>query len=358
MQKQDYKFKNVQIEVLLNINQLQPKQVEVQLSYKDSSEQIYKIINNSIIMNKQEDQWITNYKAVFEFHKYQSYRLDVSVDENISIGSIQFQLGELIQNGTQVKTNNHFTIKLVTTLLQKGTLLFQHWAAENLLNTDGIFNKSDPFLQFYQWDDDQWNLVYVTEYIQDNLNPTWVPFTIDLGLLNFYDQYKNFKIECWDHSKKNPPRHKYIGSIELSYNDIMLSPSKKFALINPEHKNCGHLKLLSCQIKQEQNFYSWIQNKQIQTLIFMEFSQSSMYMHVKSHNQLNIFQQFLIIIGSILIQYNKLNTASLYGFGGKINYQNQELQFLLFYIDQFLNFNLIKWDSIDLSRLFKMPQIN
>ncbi|CAD8170146.1 unnamed protein product [Paramecium octaurelia] len=348
MQIQDYKFKNVKIEVQLSIKELQPKQVEVQLSYKDSNEQIYKIKNQSIPMNKQDDLWITNYNAVFEFHKYQSYRLDISVDENTAIGYIQFQLGELIQNGTLVKTNNHFNIKLEASLLQKGTLLFQHWAGEKLLNTDGMFNKSDPFLQFFQWDDDEWKLVYVTEFIEDNLNPSWVPFSIDMGLLNLYDEYKNFKIECWDHSQKNPPRHKFIGFIELSYHDIMLSPSKQFALINPEHKNCGHLKLLSCQIKHELNFYSWLQNKQIHTLIFMEFSKSSMNMHAKSHNQLNIFQQFLIIIGSILIQYNKLNTASLYGLGGKLNQQNKELQFLLFYIEQFFNFNLIKWDSIDL----------
>lgn len=68
--------------------------------------------------------------------------------------------------------------------------------------------------------------MYVTEFVENNLNPIWVPFSIDLGLLNFYDEYKNFKIECLDHSKKNPPKHKYIGSIELSYHDIMLSPSK------------------------------------------------------------------------------------------------------------------------------------
>lgn len=65
------------------------------------------------------------------------------------------------------------------------------------------------------WDEGQWNQVYETEFIEDNLNPIWVPFKIDMGLLNYYDESKNFKIECWDHSHKNPPKHKYIGVIEI-----------------------------------------------------------------------------------------------------------------------------------------------
>ncbi|CAD8090844.1 unnamed protein product [Paramecium sonneborni] len=325
MSIQQYQFKNIKIDILLNFTQLQPKQVQIQMSYKDSTEQIYKITQNSFDLQKQQNQWITNYKAVFQFHKFQCYHLDISINENVSVGSIQFQLGELLQKGTLVKTNNHFTINLEAVLLQKGTLLFQHWAAEKLLNTDGIFGKSDPFLKFYQWDDDQWNLVYVTEYIQNNLNPTWNSFSIDMGLLNFYDEYKKFKIECFDHSDKNPPNHKYIGSIELSYFDILQSPNKKFELSNPNHKFCGILKQLSIQIKQKDNFYTWLQNKQIQTLIFMEFSKSSYNLHqTKSYDQLNIFQQILIIIGPILIQYNKQNTASLYGFGGNIHENNEE----------------------------------
>lgn len=55
------------------------------------------------------------------------------------------------------------------------------------------------------WDEGQWNLVHETEFIENNLNPIWVPFKIDMGLLNYYDESKNFKIECWDHSHKNPP---------------------------------------------------------------------------------------------------------------------------------------------------------
>lgn len=38
-----------------------------------------------------------------------------------------------------------------------------------------------------------------------------------MGLLNYYDETKPFKIECWDNSKKNPPKHKYIGELEITY---------------------------------------------------------------------------------------------------------------------------------------------
>lgn len=54
-----------------------------------------------------------------------------------------------------------------------------------------------------------------------------------MGLLNHYDEDKNFKIECWDYSKKN--NHKFIGRLEISWKEISNSPNKVFHLDNPNH---------------------------------------------------------------------------------------------------------------------------
>ncbi|CAK92608.1 unnamed protein product (macronuclear) [Paramecium tetraurelia] len=267
-------------------------------------------------MEQENDFWKSSFQANFDFKKFQSYRIDVCLDKKASIGSIYFSLGELLQKETQVKENSYYSIQLQSQLLQQGNLVYQHWAGVKLLNTDGLFGRSDPFLQFHQWDGEQWNQIHQTEYIESNLNPTWMPFQLEMGLMNFQDESKNFKIECWDHSKKNPPKHKFIGSLEISISDIMASQSKTFELYNHNHASCGSLKLLSFKINQNRNFLSQIAKTQIQTNIFFEFTQNSIKLHHMSHQQLNIFQQVLTLIGSQLFQYNQTNSGKLFGFGG------------------------------------------
>ena len=51
-----------------------------------------------------------------------------------------------------------------------------HWAGVDLINTDGYFGKSDPFLKFFKKVGADWLPVHKTEMIKDNLNPEWKPF--------------------------------------------------------------------------------------------------------------------------------------------------------------------------------------
>ncbi|CAD8100251.1 unnamed protein product [Paramecium primaurelia] len=322
--KQDCIFKNISVQITLNFKELKPKEVKLSLAYKESNEQIFKILKNVLKMNKENENWKTTFNTHFDFHKFQTYRIDISFDDKASIGSLDFQLGELLQKENLVKENTYYSIQLQSQLILQGNLVFQHWSGIKLLNTDGLFSKSDPFLQFYQWDGEQWNQIHQTEYIENNLNPTWIPFQLDMGLMNFQDQSKNFKIECWDHSKKNPPKHKYIGSLEISIFDILSSQSKIFELQNPNHTSCGQLKLLSFQINPNRNFLNQLKKTQIQTNIFFEFTKNSMKFHQISHQQLNIFQQFMIMIGQQLFQYNQSNSGKLFGFGGNYQQTNKD----------------------------------
>ncbi len=46
--------------------------------------------------------------------------------------------------------------------------------ATKLRNTDGWFDKSDPFLRIFKFREDNTQMkVYETEVIKDNLNPSW-----------------------------------------------------------------------------------------------------------------------------------------------------------------------------------------
>jgi hypothetical protein len=76
---------------------------------------------------------------------------------------------------------------------------------------DGFFGKSDPFLCIYRIaEDGTWLKVHSTEYIRDNLNPIWRPFTISMQQICNSDPHRPVKIECWDYD--NDGRHDFIGA--------------------------------------------------------------------------------------------------------------------------------------------------
>ena len=46
------------------------------------------------------------------------------------------------------------------------------WEGHNLMNTD-FLGDSDPFLIFHKMKFEKWEKILETDYIKDNLNPTW-----------------------------------------------------------------------------------------------------------------------------------------------------------------------------------------
>lgn len=76
------------------------------------------------------------------------------------------------------------------------------WAGQQLLNTDGWFDKSDPFLRFSRAREDSTSVVvHETEVIMDNLNPVWKLFEISGQKLCNSDFLRPIKLECWDWEK-------------------------------------------------------------------------------------------------------------------------------------------------------------
>ncbi len=52
--------------------------------------------------------------------------------------------------------------------------MIMNFQAKKLMNTDGWFDKSDPFIRFLRLrEDNTYILVHETEKIMDNLNPIW-----------------------------------------------------------------------------------------------------------------------------------------------------------------------------------------
>ena len=102
------------------------------------------------------------------------------------------------------------------------------------MNTDGWFDKSDPFLRFLRKAGDDWVLAHESEFVPDNLEPVWEPFDIACYKLDNGNAAAPIKIECWDNSKKGPAHHHFIGSVETSMNEILANKRSEFIMSNPK----------------------------------------------------------------------------------------------------------------------------
>ena len=102
------------------------------------------------------------------------------------------------------------------------------------MNTDGWFDKSDPFLRFFRKAGDDWVLAHESEFLPDTLEPIWEPFDIPCYKLDNGNAAAPIKIECWDNSKKGPAHHHFIGAVETSMNEILANKRTEFIMNNPK----------------------------------------------------------------------------------------------------------------------------
>ena len=116
----------------------------------------------------------------------------------------------------KVRDSNHFaTLKFI---------------GINLVNLDGIFNNSDPYLKIYSMRGGINCLIHRSETRRDNLNPNWDPIEVSLELLCSNDDKMKFKIECHDEDDGGR-KSKLMGYFETSIDEIFNQKTDTFNLI-------------------------------------------------------------------------------------------------------------------------------
>jgi len=91
-----------------------------------------------------------------------------------------------------------------------------------------------------------WVVVHKTEWIKDNLNPTWRPFTIDINTLCHGNLDQPFLVEVWDWDDSGS--HDLIGSNKTTLRELMTM--KEVRLENPSRigfsSTAGRVEVLKC----------------------------------------------------------------------------------------------------------------
>jgi len=94
-----------------------------------------------------------------------------------------------------------------------------------------------------------WVVVYKSEVVQNDHNPTWKPFTVDLTTLAHGSLDQIFLVEVWDHDDRGG--HQFMGANKTSMKELMAM--RELRLINPDRigftSAAGLVKLVHCQAK-------------------------------------------------------------------------------------------------------------
>eukprot|EP01117_Protostelium_nocturnum_P000592 TRINITY_DN1067_c0_g1_i2.p1 TRINITY_DN1067_c0_g1~~TRINITY_DN1067_c0_g1_i2.p1 ORF type:complete len:334 (+),score=104.08 TRINITY_DN1067_c0_g1_i2:374-1375(+) len=109
------------------------------------------------------------------------------------------------------------------------------FAGVGLDKKDGIFGKSDPYLQFIRVDDN--SPVHITEYVKQNLNPEWRKLYFNQKRFG-NEQDPTVLVECWDWDSGDS--HDLIGTFRAKCSELAHTGSE-FQLVSKKGKNSGKI---------------------------------------------------------------------------------------------------------------------
>jgi len=262
--------------------------------------------------------------------KFEVWDMDKGGKDDL-IGVVETTVGEIMGAKKQTlvldlkNKGTKSTGKLTVKGDKKGgtrNMIFWQWSGVKLMNTDGFFGKSDPFLRFFKSrPGGDWLQVAESEFVKDNLNPVWKMSSVTDDKLCGGNYNQPFKVECWDNSKSG--KHKLIGQVEITL-DQLKAGGKDFLLKNPKSSKPGSLKLLSFSVQERPTFIDYLRGgEQLNLVVAIDFTGSNgvptqpSSLHAFKPGQLNEYQTALAGVGQIVLNYDFDQVVPVYGFGGK-----------------------------------------
>uniref|UniRef100_A0A3Q3KHB5 Copine-3 n=1 Tax=Monopterus albus TaxID=43700 RepID=A0A3Q3KHB5_MONAL len=290
------------------------------------------------IKNSSSPSFSQRIKLDYNFETVQNLKLGVYDIDNATVdvkdddylGGVELTLGQIVSSKTvtrplQLKKNKP---------AGKGTITVLHVNAVNemaaccLLSIQDTFGKSDPFLEFFkQGDDGKWQLVYRTEVVKNNLNPTWKKFSVPLQTFCSSNLDRPLKVDCSDYDSDGT--HDLIGSFTTKVSDLL---KVAFDCIHPDkqkkkksYKNSGVVSVKSCKLETQYTFLDYVMGGcQISFTVGIDFTgsngdpRSPQSLHYLSPDGLNEYLSALWSVGQVVQDYDTDKLFPAFGFGAKL----------------------------------------
>lgn len=200
----------------------------------------------------------------------------------------------------------------------------------------------DPYfmLEKLNPEDQTWKVVWKSEVIKDNQNPTWNAARLPLQLLCNDDPTKPLKISIWDWNRFTPDE--LAGFVETSVDELVTKAKrgipvfdvmfdKKRILRGTKLKKAGNLKVLKGGIVEIPSMMQYISGGCKMDLIFAIDCTTSngpdvsdeANLHYHTSTWLNDYQAAVLKISNIYDSFDGAYGFTLWGYGAQINATHQ-----------------------------------
>ncbi|KAL7985454.1 hypothetical protein Chor_004024 [Crotalus horridus] len=328
------------------------------------------------IKNCQNPQFSKKLLIDYYFEKVQKLKFGIYDIDNKSydlsdddyLGGAECTLGQIVSSKILVqplmlkkgKPAGKGTITICAEEIKDTRVVSIDVEARNLDKKD-FLGKSDPFLEFYkQSDSGKWQLVYRSEVIKNNLNPSWKKFSVPLQTFCSGDFNRQIKVtvsdmddntssdligeficnvskllevHCYDYDSDGS--HDLIGSFKSTLSQLQKagdSSPVEFECIHPEkkrkkksYKNSGIIRLKSCKIETEYSFLDYIMGGcQINFTVGIDFTgsngnpKSPDSLHYISPNGINEYLSAIWCVGGVVQDYDTDKLFPAFGFGAQV----------------------------------------
>ncbi|XP_053308893.1 copine-1-like isoform X2 [Spea bombifrons] len=300
------------------------------------------------IKNCQSPEFSTKPIIDYYFEKVQSlkfgiYDIDnksVNLNDDDYLGGFECTLGQIVSNHTlkgplelkKGKLAGKGMISITAEEIKDTRVVNLEVEARNLDKKD-FLGKSDPFLEFFrQGDGGNWQLVYRSEVIKNNLNPSWKKFSVPLQTFCGGDMNKPIKVHCIDYDSDGS--HDLIGAFETNLSQLQKAGGGtpvEFECINPKkkqkksYKNSGVVRFKSCKIDVEYSFLDYVMGGcQINFTVGVDFTgsngdpKSPDSLHYISPNGVNEYLTAIWCVGNVVQDYDTDKQFPAFGFGAQV----------------------------------------
>lgn len=300
-----------------------------------------------VLENTLNPKWQTRFVIDFHFEARQNVRFLIidsdgkarKLKKHDGLGSLELPLAKIASapgrvhtetlTGTKAK-NGRITITCEEHSYNKDIAHIQ-LAAQKLTKKD-TFGKSDPFVEIKKFvSEGHYMLVYRTEMIKNNLNPTWTEFKLPVRDLLLGEQSCPIKLDVfdWDGSDK----HELIGSATLTLNELINANAEntQIPLIDPKkvgkkkYQNSGTLQVKKCHIETVVSFLDYIQGGTAMNFsVAIDFTASNgnpqdpRSLHHMSPQGQTQYTMAIQAIGNVIQDYDQDRQYPALGFGAKV----------------------------------------
>ncbi|CAD8128603.1 unnamed protein product [Paramecium sonneborni] len=205
-------------------------------------------------------------------------------------------------------------------------------SANNIPNTRFLpWHSTSPFFRLYRTrkDTNQQLLVYESEPIKSSLKPQWKRLDIQSQKLCNGDYHMPIRVEIWDY--RSSGTHEHVCSTEFSVNELNGQQQAKKILFDQNKKQSGFLIFNEFKLIEKPSFMDYLQSgTQINLVAAIDFTASnqspknpsSLHYIDDSYHRLNQYQQALLAVGEILLNYDHDKKVPIFGFGCKPRLHN------------------------------------